>query len=90
LVNNAISTVLDGLVALLSRILVLLMGFTLPVVNPKGTKDVCNLVADNGLTTVTNEFQGGTMLDDFVLQCVTKLFIRLNPINISDFSVDSS
>jgi hypothetical protein len=47
-------------------------------------------MADNGLTMVTDEFQGGTMLDDVVFQCVDKLFICLNAIDISDLCVSSN
>jgi hypothetical protein len=66
----------------------LLVGFTLPVVNTEGAEDVSNLMADKGLTTVTDEFQRGTMLDDVLFQCVDKLFICINAIDISDLSVN--
>jgi hypothetical protein len=59
-IKNAISEVLDGLIASFCRVLMLLMGLALPVVNTEDAKDVSNLMADNGLTMVTDEFQGGT------------------------------
>jgi hypothetical protein len=65
-VKNAVSTNLDGLVASFSWVLVLLMGFTLPVVNAEGAKNVSNFMTNNGLATVTDEFQRGTTLNDIV------------------------
>jgi hypothetical protein len=47
-VNNMISTILDGLVASVSRIWVLLVGLTLPVVNTEEAKNVCNVVTGAG------------------------------------------
>jgi hypothetical protein len=65
----------------------LLMGFTLPVINTKVCKISANLMTNkNGLTTITDEFDRGTMLNDVIFQCVDKLFICLNPIYISDLA----
>jgi hypothetical protein len=65
-VKNAVSTILDGLVASFSWVLVLLMGFTLPVVNVEGAKNVSDVMTNNGLATVTDESQRGTTLNDIV------------------------
>jgi hypothetical protein len=89
-VKNAISTILKGLVASFCRILVLLMRFTLPIINTEGAKDISNLMTDDGLAAVINQFQGGTMLDDVVFQCVDKLFVCLNAIDISDLGAGAN
>jgi hypothetical protein len=89
-VKNAISAILNGLVASFCRILVLLMRFTLPIVNAEGAKNISNLVTDNGLAAVTNQFHGGTTLDDVIFQCVDKLFVCLNAIDISDLGVSAN
>jgi hypothetical protein len=69
---------------------VLLMSFTLPIVNAEGSKDISNLMTDYGLATVTNEFQWGTTLDDVVFQSVEKLFVCLNAIDISDLGASAN
>jgi hypothetical protein len=68
----------------------LLMRFTLPIVNAKGAKDISNFMTDYGLATVTKEFQGGTTLDDVVSQSVDKLFLCLNSIDISDLGASAN
>jgi hypothetical protein len=88
-VKNAIGTI-NGQIASFCRILVLLMGFTLPSFNTEGAKDISNLMTDNGLAAITNQFQGGTTLDDVVHQCVDKLFVCLNAIDISDLGTSAN
>jgi hypothetical protein len=66
------------------------MRLTLPIVNTEGAEDVSNLMTSNGLTTVTDEFQGGTTLDDVIFQGVDKLFVGLNAIDVSDLSVSAN
>jgi hypothetical protein len=77
------------MVSSFSWILMLLRGFTLPIVDKEGAKNSCNLVTNNGLTAVADEFQRGTMLDDVIFQGVDKMFVCHYPIYISDLSVDS-
>ena len=89
-VKNAISTIVNGLVASFCRILVLLMRFTLPIINTEGAKDISNLMTDDGLAAVTNQFHGGTTLNDVVFQCVDKLFVCLNAIDVSDLGVSAN
>jgi hypothetical protein len=89
-VKNAIIAVLVGLISSFSWVPMLLKGFTLPVVYAEGSEDICHLVTNNGLTTVTDEFLGGSTLDDIIFQCADKLFVCLNAINISDLSVESN
>jgi hypothetical protein len=69
---------------------VLLMSFTLPIINAEGAKDISDLVTDYGLATVTNEFQRGTTSDDVVFQSVVKLFVCINAIDISDLSASAN
>jgi hypothetical protein len=69
---------------------VLLMRFTLPIVNAEGAKDISNLMTDYDLDAVTNELQWGTTLDDVVFQGVDKLFVCLNAIDISDLGTSAN
>jgi hypothetical protein len=48
-------------------VLMFLVGFTLPIINTEGAKDICYLVANNGLAMVADELQWGTALDDVIL-----------------------
>jgi hypothetical protein len=67
LIKNAVSAILDGLIASFSWVMMLLVRLTLPVVDTEGAEDVCNLMTNNGLTTVADEFQGGTTLKSVLL-----------------------
>jgi hypothetical protein len=89
-VKNAVGTILNGLVASFCRVLVVLMRFTLPIINTEGAKDISNLLTDDGLAAVTNQFQGGTTLDGVVFQGVDKLFVCLNAIDISDLGASAN
>jgi hypothetical protein len=66
------------------------MGFTLSVVYAKSVEYICHLMANIGLTMVTDELQWVTTLDDVIFQCVDKLFVCFNAINISYLSIDSN
>jgi hypothetical protein len=68
----------------------LLVRFTLPITNTEGAQDINYLVANNGLSTVTDELQGCTSLNNVILQGIDKLFVCLDTINISNFSVNSN
>jgi hypothetical protein len=89
-VKNVVSTILDGLITSFSWVLMLLERFTLTVVDTEGAEDVCNLMTNNGLSMIADEFQGGTTLDDVIFQCVDKLLVFLDAIHISDLSVHSN
>jgi hypothetical protein len=77
--KNEISPILDGLVSSFSGVLMLLVGFTLPVVDTESAQYVGDFMTDNGLTAVTDEFQGGTTLDDVILQVLTNCLSVLIP-----------
>jgi hypothetical protein len=47
-------------------------------------------MTDDGLALVTNQFQGGTTLDDVVFQCDDKLVVCLNAIDISDLGTSAN
>jgi hypothetical protein len=83
-IKYAIVTVLDRLVPSFCRILVLLVGLTLPIFDEECAKDIHNFVAYKRLTTVTDKLMGSAMLDDIFLQHVNKLTVIFNTIHISD------
>jgi hypothetical protein len=68
----------------------LLMGFTLPVINAEGAQYIGYLVTNNGLSTIAKEFQWCPSLDDVILQGIDKLFVCLDTINISNLNVNSN
>jgi hypothetical protein len=73
--KDAVGAILNGLVSSFSWVLMLLMGFTMPVVEAEGAEYICYLMTNNGLSTVTDKFEWGTALDEVIIQCVEKLFL---------------
>jgi hypothetical protein len=90
LIKYAVSAVLDGLVLSFSWDLMLLVTFTLPIVNAETAENICYFMAKNGLATVTDELKGGTTLDNVIFQCVDELLVCLNAIDISDLGVHTN
>ena len=68
LVRGSIGITLDGLLAVLCKILVLVMGFTLPVVNRIGSKDVESLLPNFYLGTIADELVHGSPFADIILE----------------------
>jgi hypothetical protein len=60
----------------------LLMRFTLPAANKKGTEDVDNLVADLDLCSVTDEFGHGSSFSDVVLESADELLVCFHSVYI--------
>jgi len=68
----------------LSKVLMLIMWLTLPIINAVSPQDFLDLVADFHLGSITNELSGSSPSPDLILQSVDELPISLNGINISD------
>ena len=68
----------------LSKVLMLIMWLTLPIINAVSPQDFLDLVADFNLGSITDELSGSSPSPDLVLQSVDELPISLNGINISD------
>jgi hypothetical protein len=77
-IKNTIGGILDGLVLLFSGVLVVLVRFTLPTVNTKGTKDIFNVVTNNSLTSVTKKTIGSTSLNNVIFKGVRESVVPLN------------
>jgi hypothetical protein len=66
--------VFDILVLLFSRILMLLMGFTLPIANNEGPEDILDSAADFDLGTVADKLGGSATASNHILQGVDNAF----------------
>ena len=73
----------DHLDASFSRVLVLLMDFTLPGTNVEGAKDVQDPFACLRLGLVRDESVGVTTVTDDIFKGIDKFFLSLHTINIS-------
>jgi hypothetical protein len=67
--------------------MMLLVRFTLPIVNAETVNNICYFMTNNGLATVTDELKGGNRLDIVIFQGVDKIFVCRNAIDISDLGV---
>jgi len=76
-VKDGAGSGLDSLKMLFSRILMLLMGFTLSASNEKGTKDALDLFASFNLSMITDELVWCTILPDVILESIDKLLDSL-------------
>jgi len=66
----------------LSKILVLIMWLTLPIINAICAQNFFDLVADFHLGSITYELGGSTAGPDLVFQGIDELPIRLNGVDI--------
>jgi hypothetical protein len=68
----------------LSRILLLLVGLTLPVTNKQRSKEVMSTLTDLDLTSITDQAVGSSPFSDLIFKRVYELPISLNPVNVGD------
>jgi hypothetical protein len=83
-VHNGVCHPFDILVLLFNRILMLLMGFTLPIANDEGPEDIFDSAADFDLGTVANKLQGSATASNHILQGVDKYLFGFQGIYITD------
>ena len=83
-VHHEVRTVFDDLPHAFSEVLVLIVGFTLPVVDVKGAEYIEDALADFDAGAVTDEFVHGTAFADDILKGVDKLSFGLEGVNVSD------
>ena len=81
-IKDPIGGSFDRLISPFSSILLLVIRFTLPTINTESTKDVLNLVTNNDLSTITNEFVRCSTLGNTVFQCIYKLLVSFNTIDV--------
>jgi hypothetical protein len=82
-IKDSVGDRLDGLILMLHRVLLLLVGFTLPIGDAEGMKDVFNLLTDFDLSTVRNEHSRGATALNVILQSIDKLLVSLHAFNIT-------
>ena len=66
------------------------MGFTLPITDAKGAKNVKNLFTDFNLCAITNELGGSATIADVILQGMDKLTVSFNAVDIRDLGIETS
>jgi hypothetical protein len=71
-------------------ILMLVIWFTLTLINTNSKKDVLDLVTNNYLFSTTDKFVGGTTSSDTLFKCINKLFIGFDTMDIRDLSIFSN
>ena len=69
---------------MLSEILMLVLGFALPVINDEGAKDFDDSFGDFDSGTVGNELVHSSPFADDIFECVDKLFLGMHSVNIND------
>ena len=67
-----------------SKVLMLIMGLTLPIIDAVSPQDFLDLVTDFHLGSIAYELSGSSPSPDLVFQSVDELPISLNGIDISD------
>ena len=82
MVKDHISKLLNCLVTLLSWVLVVLVGFTLPRGDPVGPEDVLYPVADLNLSPVAHQFIHSTMRTNGVFKCIDELAVCFHTIDL--------
>jgi len=83
-VHDGIDQHLELLDPSLCKILMLVMWFTLPVIDAVGAQDFLDLVADLYLSAIANKLSRGSPCPDLVFQSIDELPISFNGIYISD------
>ena len=84
MVHDGVDQGLQLLDPVLGKILMLIMQFTLPIVDAVSMQDFFDLVADFYLGTVADELSWGSPCPNLVFQSIDELLINFNGINISD------
>ena len=84
MVHDGVAHTLHILVLALSRVLVLLVRFTLPISNDERAKDVLNTATDLDLCTITDKLGGGSTMTDNILEDIDECLFCLQGINITD------
>ena len=85
-IHNNIGTHFYRLDATLSRILMLLLRFTLPVTNAQSSQNRHDLLADLCPCTVTDETIRRTTTTDLILKAIDELLIGLTTVSRRDLS----
>ena len=83
-VHDSVGHALDVLVFAFSWVLVLLMGFTLPISDDQVAEDVLDATADLHLGTVTDKPRGCTTTTDDILEGVDKSFLGFQGVDITN------
>ena len=74
----------------LGIVLLLLVGFTVPVTNGIGTKDVQDTTMSFHLGTIADKFRWGSPVPDKVLQVCNKFTISLHTVYVADLGVKAT
>ena len=89
-VHDGVGHGLDGIDASLSRVLVLMVGLTLPGRDEQGAKDILDSLTDFDLGTVTQKALHGTTLTDIVLKRVDEFLLGLHAVNVGNEGITAN
>ena len=84
MVHDGVGHALDVLVFAFSWVLVLLMGFTLPISDDQVAEDVLDVTADLHLGTVADKPRGYSTATDDILEGVDKSFLGFQGVDITN------
>ena len=89
-VKNTVRGAFDGLVVSFKRVLLLLMGFTLPCGDEQSAEDVFNLLTDFDGGAVTNEATHSSPFADIIFKAIHKFGVSLDTLAIGDSSTTTN
>lgn len=84
LVNSGVGNGLEGMITALIGIPMLLVGFTLPAGNGKGTENILDLVAYLNLGAIADKLGGCTMATNVIFKGVDKSFVSLHAFKVGN------
>jgi len=82
MIHDGVNQGLELLDLMFSKVLVQVVGLTLPVSNAISMQNFLDLGAYFHLSLITDKLSGGSPCPDLVLECVDALPVSLNGINI--------
>ena len=77
-------------VLMLGIVLLLVVGFTVPVTNDVGTKNVQDTTMSFHLGTIADKFRWGFPVPDKVFKCCNKFTISLHTVYVADSGVEAT
>ncbi len=83
MVHDGVDQSLQLLDPVLSKVLILVVRLTLPVINAISMQHFLDLVTDFDLCSITKELSGSSLCLDLIIKCVDELPISPDGINIS-------
>jgi hypothetical protein len=81
-VQEAVGSTLDGGTPILGKVLVLMIGLTLPVRDNQSTDNILDAITGLGTSTIANKFVHSSPFADDIFKSVVKLLIYFDTVNV--------